>query len=302
MNKPLVTFSILFYNQERFVLDAVNGALSQDYENMEIVLSDDCSSDSTYNILEKCVSDYKGPHHIILNRNAQNLGIAAHFNKVLKDFFHGEYLVAAGGDDISLPSRVSDSVSFMISHPHVQTLTTLSEQVDVNLNPIDKSNRNICEGLYSVFTLDDYCQFKDFILFSSDSRTYKRQLIEAFPPLSESKEEDLEYFLRSLLIGQVAVIRKILVKRRVHGENVSKKPMSVMNRERQRAQMLKDVEYALNKYYINQSQFNYVKQKIEYVNRKFITIDNSKRHPYIYAFFNRLENLFNKINYYICQK
>ena len=46
--QPLATLFIAFYNQEDFVEDAVKGALSQTYENLEIILSDDCSTDKTF--------------------------------------------------------------------------------------------------------------------------------------------------------------------------------------------------------------------------------------------------------------
>ena len=57
-NKPLVSLVIAFYNQENFVEDAVKGALSQTYDNLEIILSDDCSTDKTFEVIRKCTRDY----------------------------------------------------------------------------------------------------------------------------------------------------------------------------------------------------------------------------------------------------
>lgn len=300
-NKPLVTFSVLFYNQERFVRDAVKGALSQDYENLEIVLSDDCSTDSTYSILKECVKNYNGPHKIVLNRNQHNLGIMAHCEKIFKDYFHGEIMVGAGGDDVSLPTRVSESVAFLLSHPQVQSLTTFSEQVDINLEPISGRNDFICEGESSVFSLDDYFRFKDFVVNSSDSRAFRRSLIDKFPPLSISKEEDLEMFFRSLLIGQVAIMRTPLVKRRVHGQNISKKAHSIDYRNSQKEQMLSDAKYALERGYINQLQYDRSKKKIEEVIKVLINVDNSRRHPLIYSCFHHFDRLLDSIYMWICK-
>ena len=47
---PLVSFCILTYNQEKFIEDAIKGALSQEYDNLEIIISDDGSTDRTYDI------------------------------------------------------------------------------------------------------------------------------------------------------------------------------------------------------------------------------------------------------------
>lgn len=104
--KPLVTFALFSYNQERFIREAVEGALAQTYSPLQIVLSDDCSSDRTFEIMREMVGNYDGSHEILLNRNEQNLGIGGHINRMM-ELTRGELIVVAAGDDISLPTRVS---------------------------------------------------------------------------------------------------------------------------------------------------------------------------------------------------
>ncbi len=101
---PLLTFVVMAYNQEKFIRDAVNGALSQTYSPLEILLSDDCSPDNTFDIMQKMASNYRGPHRIVLNRNTANLGPGGHFNRIV-DLASGELVVYSEGDDISLPER-----------------------------------------------------------------------------------------------------------------------------------------------------------------------------------------------------
>jgi len=48
--KPLITFALFAYNQERFIREAVQGAFSQTYSPLEIIMSDDCSKDRTFDI------------------------------------------------------------------------------------------------------------------------------------------------------------------------------------------------------------------------------------------------------------
>ena len=109
MEKPLVTISMLTYNQERYVRDAVRGALAQTYEPLEIVISDDCSTDGTWDIIRDEVEAYRksgGIHkNIVLNRNEKNLGIIRH-SLAQEARIHGELMVANAGDDISMPNRV----------------------------------------------------------------------------------------------------------------------------------------------------------------------------------------------------
>lgn len=105
-DKPLVTFALFAYNQEKYIREAVGAALTQDYSPLEIILSDDCSSDTTYEIMREMADSYTGPHSVVLNRNAQNLNVGGHVN-IVNRLASGELVVAAAGDDISQPDRVS---------------------------------------------------------------------------------------------------------------------------------------------------------------------------------------------------
>lgn len=80
-DRPLVTFALFAYNQEKYIREAISGAFSQTYSPLEIIMSDDNSLDSTYEIMREEARAYQGPHKIILNRNSSNLGIAYHVNK-----------------------------------------------------------------------------------------------------------------------------------------------------------------------------------------------------------------------------
>src|SRR5208337_387457 len=103
-DKPLLTFALVGYNQERFIREAVEGAFAQTYSPLEIILSDDCSSDRTFDIMREMAAAYRGPHRVVLNRNAVNTGFGGHINRVM-ELVHGELVLIAAGDDISLPGR-----------------------------------------------------------------------------------------------------------------------------------------------------------------------------------------------------
>ena len=64
--RALVTFALFAYNQEKFIREAVEGAFSQTYEPLEIILSDDYSSDRTFEIIERMAAEYTGPHRVIV--------------------------------------------------------------------------------------------------------------------------------------------------------------------------------------------------------------------------------------------
>lgn len=103
-NRPLVTFALFSYNQRKYIRAAVSAALAQDYSPLEIIISDDCSVDDTFEIIEEMVRDFDGSMKIVVNKNPENMGIARHVNKVL-EMASGEFVVMAAGDDISKPNR-----------------------------------------------------------------------------------------------------------------------------------------------------------------------------------------------------
>lgn len=100
---------LLAFNQEAYVEAAIASALAQDYPNLQIVLSDDGSSDATYALMERAARDYAGPHTIVANRTPANRGVVQHFYHAVGRS-DGALIVGAGGDDISHPHRVSTLV------------------------------------------------------------------------------------------------------------------------------------------------------------------------------------------------
>ena len=114
-DRPLITLALFAYNQERFIREALAGVFSQTYSPLQIILSDDHSSDATYAIMEKETSQYTGTNKILLNRNTENLGIGRHVNKVMA-LAEGDLVVGAAGDDISFPYRVEKIYQKWIQH------------------------------------------------------------------------------------------------------------------------------------------------------------------------------------------
>ena len=103
--RPLVTFAIVAYNQEEYIREAVEAAFSQEYTPLEIIISDDGSSDKTNEIINVLVKNYNGPHHVKAVQTKSNEGVMSHVLSVVK-ISHGELIVLAAGDDVSRPNRV----------------------------------------------------------------------------------------------------------------------------------------------------------------------------------------------------
>ncbi len=104
--QPLVSVLISTYNNEKTILQAVESILMQDYENYEILIINDCSTDNTANLLEKIKEK---DERIFVFTNEKNLGLTASLNKLI-DFSKGEIILRQDADDFSTNNRISTQV------------------------------------------------------------------------------------------------------------------------------------------------------------------------------------------------
>lgn len=271
MEYPLASFCIVAYNEEKYISKAIEAAFSQDYPNMEIIMSDDGSSDRTYEIMKEMASNYKGPHKIILNKNIPNLGPRENYNKSLYDLSHGEYIFIADGDDISRHDRVSICVELLEKHLDVMSMSVASKYIDEEDKEIPLGEwSKISKGKYSIYTLADYVSY-DFYMFSGDSRVLRRKVIESFPKLQFSYSEDTFLFVRSLLLGNVIYLREPLVYYRQRQNSImwksrnTKKTKEDINRfdETSYKQLKADFDFAVKNNYITPTEMSFVECKIE---------------------------------------
>lgn len=104
MPQPLVSLVMVTYKQAPFVRQAVRSALSQDYGPLEIIISDDCSPDDTYQEIQRELQDNPTAHKVILHQTRKNVGLAGNLNDAFA-LASGELMVVQAGDDLSLPQR-----------------------------------------------------------------------------------------------------------------------------------------------------------------------------------------------------
>lgn len=215
-SKPLASIFLLSFNQQRFIKEALLSAFSQDYDNLEIIISDDCSTDETYNIINDLCSKYDGPHKLIVNRNNHNLGIAGHINKVFK-LSSGHFIFFFAGDDISLNNRITKCLQIFNEKSNVFSVFTYGIEIDevgeaTSLLKYDvESNGLSLNDRIKRFSnaIPGYCH------------AIRREVFTKFGPLLETTiNEDEAFVFRSLMLGQIHCIHEFLVKRRIHSNNV----------------------------------------------------------------------------------
>jgi glycosyltransferase involved in cell wall biosynthesis len=221
--KPLVTFIVCGYNQERFVREAVEAAFAQTYSPLQIVLSDDCSKDRTFEIMREFAAAYRGPHQVVLNRMPSNLGIARHFNRIM-ELAQGQLVICSAGDDISLPNRAEAIYqAWERSGRKATGIQSAFTTIDDEGNAFGGlTNGAVTKRAFGdeMPALENYAlTLKPGILGAAFAFT--ANVFATFGPLPEALiHEDSVIGLRALCLGQLMFIDEPLVKRRIHGNNL----------------------------------------------------------------------------------
>lgn len=98
MNKPLVSIIIPCYNASSYIKRCLESIVIQTYKNIEVLLIDDCGTDGTFNIVDNCLSHYKGEIPFKVIRHEHNMGVSCARNTGIKES-KGDYLFFLDSDD-----------------------------------------------------------------------------------------------------------------------------------------------------------------------------------------------------------
>lgn len=120
--KPLVTVAVITYNSSKYVLETLESAKAQTYENIELIISDDKSTDNTVEICNKWLA--KNADRFVRTQvivPEKNTGQAGNCNRVL-DASRGEWVKLIAGDDLLLPNCIADLTCFARDTPNANVI------------------------------------------------------------------------------------------------------------------------------------------------------------------------------------
>jgi len=233
------------YNQARYVRDAVESALAQTYSPLQIIVSDDCSTDGTFEIVQHVVRGYSGPHTVILNRTDCNVGVSDHVNKII-ELATGELIIASDGDDVSSPVRAERYVDAWLKSGRPAAIYSSVTRIDAEGNPSKKDGN---EWFAQALPVEDETRAGMLLRFAQEgsprlvscSAAWTKELCEAFGPLpAQVWFEDNVITLRAWLYDRIHYIPEALVSYREHDANVFNRAEQMLTTRQSRL----DAEYA----------------------------------------------------------
>ena len=206
------------YNGEKYVAEQIESILNQTYKNFNLIISDDCSTDSTPDILKKYAEKDK---RITLHLQSKNLGVVKNIEFLLKQV-KSELYMLSDQDDVWLKEKIEKSVE-TLKKENADLVFGDLEVVDQNLNTI-------------------YPSFGDFMLLNKKIKKYinsykvnylyncvtgctvisKKEFIEKILPLPTYSKFLIHDYWIGLMVGiygKLAYMPEKYIKYRQHGDN-----------------------------------------------------------------------------------
>ncbi len=243
---PLVSIICLCYNHARYLREALNSVLAQTYPNIEIIIADDASTDGSISIINEYCAKFT---QLTFIQNKQNQGNCASFNRAFLQS-SGDYVIDFATDDILLPNRVASQVA------HFQSLDQSFGVIYSDAELIDEDSktqgwfyRKLTDGTLSPAPQSGYIyeQLLKRHFISAPTMMMKREVLEKLGGYDESLAyEDFDFWVRSAKYYQYFFQNEVLIKRRLHSQQLSKQLYLPQDRQLNSTVQVCYKAYALN--------------------------------------------------------
>lgn len=234
-NLPLVSICIPIYNGEAFLTEALASVKTQTYPNLEVVVSDDRSSDASLAIVEEFQQEVDFPVRIFTH---DPQGIGANWNHCVAQA-KGQYIKFLFQDDVLLPTCVEQMVEAFQQFPEVGLVACkrdfiLNKEKDEATERWLKSfgdlqahlegdDQNLLFLDHRIFGRKDFFQSPKNIVGEPTTVMFSRSIIDKIGWFREDFKQSLDYefYYRVLVFSQILILPEVLVQFRLHGKQAT---------------------------------------------------------------------------------
>ncbi len=213
MSVPSLTVLMPVYNAATHLEDAITSVLAQSFEDFELLLMDDGSTDESMEVAREFRDK-----RIRIESQAENLGLIETLNRGI-DMSRGSLLARMDADDVSHPERFAMQVDFLGLNPDIAGVSCAFDLMDDCGRPLpdDYGRLRPVESLALRWALHFGC------FFTHSGAMFRTSVLSASGGFDSryAYAEDYELWLRLVDEHRLANIPRILLTRREHGANVS---------------------------------------------------------------------------------
>ncbi len=239
-NKPLVSVTISAYNHENYVQDTIKSIINQTYQNIELLIMDDGSSDSTWQKICEMKEECEKRFTRVYFETKQNEGTCITGNKLL-DITKGDYIYMIASDDVAKPQAIEKEVEFLEKNSEYALCVGDDEIIDSEGRVCYWDNDrelvyDIKKAKYKTFA--DYLQKKKKFKFTTkkfgsyetiylanyipNGYTIRREVFDNFRYTPQAPLEDYNLMLHISKYYKMKFLDEVLFSYRWHATNTIK--------------------------------------------------------------------------------
>lgn len=258
---PTASICIPTYNYAKFLPDAIDSVLAQDYPDYELLVVDNCSTDNTTEVVNMYAQKDLRVRYL---RNPQNLGMVRNWNRCLSEA-KGEYVKILCADDLLSPSCLKKSIEVLVSDSSIALVSCGRLAVTEFLEPICTLSFSGKKEFTQGANVINLCLWKGNIIGEPTAVTFRKSMAgRGFHP-DYVHLADLEMWFHLLEQGNFAFIPETLCKFRHHQQQGTVNNVKHFS--------VADDEFLLFENYVNKKYLGYsclTKNKLKY--QKALTI------------------------------
>lgn len=215
--KYMISVAMATYNGARFLRAQLDSILRQTIRDIELVVSDDCSSDGTWEILEEY---RKNVPFMTIHRNEANLGYKKNFEKAIR-MCQGDYIALSDQDDIWEPNHLETLLSVIgekqIACGNAVLIDSKGKPLELTLSERECLDTIYTEGLEQAYKISYYRN-----PYQGASMLMKREFFDKALPIPEKAcYHDTWFATMGCFSGGIAYTLDIITLYRMHDANVS---------------------------------------------------------------------------------
>lgn len=207
---------LISYNQENYIVEALEGIRNQTRAPFEVIIADDASKDSTQNVIMQYVETH-GLHHWKLLLSERNRGITGNVQQGI-DVANGDIIILLAGDDVSLPNRCEVTLDLFEKNPHVNIIA--NSGFIINSDGVTTGEKNEADGAL----VNDVIKVVRFGFpgVHPVGQAFRRVIFSKYGPLpSDVPNEDDQISFRGIVDGGILTSAIKTYKYRVHDRSAS---------------------------------------------------------------------------------
>lgn len=225
---PLVSVIIIAYNNSDYIIKTLESVKDQTYDNIELIISDDCSKDNTVELCKNWIDKNKDRFtNTSLLTTSINTGTSANSNRSIRAS-NGSWLKSISGDDLLLSNCISDNLEFALGLPDKSFIVSDMMEIDDDGNVVVERKLNQGLNFFSKLStakkqLKTYSRWPVFL--NIPSIFCKKEFVEKVNFCDEEFRiyEDMTIVNKLINMGiKLHYLRKVTVSYRIHKKAASR--------------------------------------------------------------------------------